>query len=88
MNRRLINCTVKFNYDCMIFFFLLKIGIVIEKRETITMKCAVWEVRVAVFENSPEAEEEAEAREEDEAEEILEVCKEIDEWHLFFKLYL
>lgn len=54
----------------------------------ITMKCAVWEVRVAVFENSPEAEEEAEAKEEDEAEEILEVCKEIDEWHLFFKLYL
>lgn len=41
-----------------------------------------------MFENSPEAEEEAEAKEEDEAEEILEVCKEIDEWHLFSKLYL
>lgn len=82
-----MNCTVMFNYDCIIlfFFFLLKIGIVIEKREMITMKCAVWEVRVAAFENSPEAEEEVEAKEEDEAEETLEVCREIDEWSLFFK---
>lgn len=59
-----------FHSDC---FFLLKIGVVIEKREMIKMKCAVWGVRVAVSEDSPEAEEEGEAEEEDEAEETLEV---------------
>lgn len=59
-------------------FFLSKIGVVIEKGETITMKCAAWEVRVAAFEDSPEAEEEVEAEEEDEAEETLEVCKKIN----------
>lgn len=62
----------------IMLFFLLKIGVVIEKREMIMMKCAAWEVRVAVFEDSPEAEEEVEAEEEDEAEETLEVCKVVD----------
>lgn len=68
-----------FNYDCMYYaFFLLKIGVVTERREMIMMKCAAWEVRVAVFEGFPEAEEEDGAEEEDEAEETLEVCKEVD----------
>lgn len=44
----------------------------------IMMKCAAWEARVAVFEDSPEAEEEVEAEGEDEAEETLEVRKEVD----------
>lgn len=42
------------------------------------MKYAMWEVKVAVFEASPKAEEEAEAGEEDEAEETPEVCKEVN----------
>lgn len=43
----------------------------------IMTKCAAWEVRVAVFEDSPEAEEEVEAEEEDEAGETPEVCREV-----------
>lgn len=67
----------------MLCFFLLKIGVVIEKREMIMTKCAAWEVRVAVFEDSPEAEEEVEAEEEDEAGETPEVCREVYALKLF-----
>lgn len=62
----------------VMLFSLLKTGVVIEKREMTMMKCAAWGVRVAVSEDSPEAEEEVEAEEEDEAEETLEVCREVD----------
>lgn len=49
----------------------------------IMTKCAAWEVRVAVFEDSPEAEEEVEAEEEDEAGETPEVCREVYALKLF-----